>query len=328
LLYGMSSSVSLWGTISQAGSGLATRASQLPAREQLWSSTPEYEQFCKGFALNPGCGRPLNGVQEIRPETVVSQMMGMKTTRVQALDLYVFTGNMADLYNLTCCGWSAGGTGTDRGINHYLNPKLWAGMARTNALIKLREDTELQPPANSPYMNQNYFLTEAHTSATYGNELDILCLGENPYGAQSITLPTIAGGTMLKYVLTGYSLTLTVLAGNPTTDTNAEYCASPGQTTTYVALPPFPTVNPVTYHSFSAPPSMPYGATKMFVRFGYYPWAMEGEVSMDCTSGCSSVPLDHHNAPIYVQYIFTDSNGVAKGPPNPPPVAIPSQGLY
>jgi hypothetical protein len=52
-----------------------------------------------------------------------------------------------------------------------------------------------------------------------------------PYGTQTIKLAAISGGRILKYVLTGYSLSVKVMAGSATADTD-EFCRTPGRTTT------------------------------------------------------------------------------------------------
>jgi hypothetical protein len=240
-IYGPDASVWQWANYSQSTSGLATRAYQLQPRAMLWGAGLYYLRYCRSFNFDPVCDRPTQ--LDWRPETLVTQMMAMLTLDASALRLYNFVGNMNDLYNLDCCGWNAHGTGAGMGINPFISPKQWSAMARTDTLIKLREDTELQPSANKPYMGP-MFLTDAHTSSTYGNQLTILCASEMPYGVQTVTLPRISGGSIVKYVLTGYSLSVKVLSGNPVADKD-EFCSVPGRTTAYVALPASPAVNPM-----------------------------------------------------------------------------------
>jgi hypothetical protein len=194
-------------------------------------------------------------------------------------------------------------------------------MAHTDALIKLREDTELQPAANKPYFGP-MFLTDAHTNATYGNELKILCASEMPYGSFSVNLPAISGGTVLKYILTGYSLSVTQLTGNPSTDTD-EFCSSPGRTTVYVAQPPG--VNVLNNITFGPPVPLPFGASKFLVQVGYYPRAMQDDPVTDCTAVCT-IAIDHHNTAAWYRVIYANANNLPLSIGDP--VQIPSQGLY
>ncbi len=321
--YGPDSSVWQWANYSQSSSGLATRGYQLQPRSMLWGSGyvggGNMVQYCRSFQFNPGCDRPAQ--LDWRPEGTVAQMIAMLTLNVSALRFYNFSQGTPDLYTKTCCGWQTQGTGTGAGMNPANDPKQWAAMAYTDALIKLREDTELQPPANKPYLGP-MFLTDAHSSATYGNELKILCASEMPYGSQTVALPQISGGSMLKYILTGYSLSVKLLSGNPSTDTD-EFCSSPGRTTTYVAQPPG--VNALNNITFAPPAPLPFGASKFLVQVGFYPRAMQDDPVTDCTAVCT-IAVDHHNAAAWYRVIYADSNNLPRSIGDP--VKIPSQGLY
>jgi hypothetical protein len=321
-IYGPDASVWQWANYSQSSSGLATRGYQLQPRSMLWGGGyvggGNIVQYCRSYQFNPACDRPAQLFW--RPEGTVAQMIAMLTLNVSALRLYNFAQNMTILFSNTCCGWQTQGTGTGAGMNPGNDPKQWAAMAYTDALIKLREDTELQPPANKPYLGP-MFLTDAHTSAAYGNELKILCASEMPYGSQTVALPQISGGSMLKYILTGYSLSVKLLSGNPATDTD-EFCSSPGRTTTYVAQPPG--VNALNNVTFAPPAPLPFGASKFLLQVGYYPRAMQDDPITDCTSGCT-VAIDHHNAAAWYRVIYADSNNLPRSIGDP--VKIPSQGL-
>jgi hypothetical protein len=328
LIYG--TDMSVWGAANYAtlaasgnGGGLATRAYQLKPRTIYWGDgfidAGNTVQYCRSFNFNPGCDRPAQ--LGWRPEETIAQMMGMKDLDIAGFRGYNFTQNMTTYYSIFCCGWQTRGSGNGNGMNPWNNPKQWAAMARVNALLTLREDTELQPEANKPYMGP-YFVTDAHTNATYGNELDILCASESPYGAQTVTLPAISGGSMLKYVLTAYSLSVTQMSGNPTTDT-AEYCASAGMTTTYVAQPPGHNV--LDNITFAPPAPLPFGASKFLIQVGYFPSAMQDDPVTDCTSICT-IGIDHHDAPAYYRVIYADSNNLPRSIGDP--MKIPSQGLY
>jgi hypothetical protein len=321
-IYGPDTSVWLMANYSQSGSGLLTRAYQAKPRSMLWTggfvSGGAMVQYCRSFNFNPACDKP--GELIWRPETLVAQMMGMKTLDIAGLRGYNFTQNMSDVYRLTCCGWQGGGTGTGVSMNRENNPKQWAAMARVNALLTLREDTELQPEANKPYLGP-MFSTDAHTSATYGNELTILCESEVPYGSFSQNLPIISGGSMLKYILTGYSLTVTQLSGNPSTDTD-EFCSSPGRTTVYVAQPAG--VNVLNNITFAPPAPLPFSASKFLVQVGYYPNAMQDDPVTDCTAVCT-IAVDHHNTAAWYRVIYADSNNLPRSIGDP--VQIASQNI-
>jgi len=317
-VFGTDASVWQWANYSQSTSGLLTRGYQLQPRSMLWGAGLYYTAYCPSFQFNLVCDRPSQLLW--RPETIEVQIMAMLTLNVSGLRLYNFDGHPA-LDFAACCGWNSPGTGTGAGINPYNSPKQWAAMAHTNALIKLREDTELQPPANKPYFGP-MFLTDAHTSATYGNELKILCASETPYGSFSVSLPTIANGSVLKYILTGYSLTVTTLSGNPATDTD-EFCSSAGRTTVYVAQPPG--VNALNNVTLAPPSPLPFGASKFLVQVGYYPRAMQDDPVTDCTSVCT-IAIDHHNTAAWYRVIYANANNIPLSVGDP--VQIPSQGLY
>jgi hypothetical protein len=317
-IYGPDTSVWLWANYSQSSSGLLSRGYQLQPRSMLWGAGLNYTALCQSFLFIPSCDHPTQLLW--RPETLVAQMMAMVTLNVSGLRLYNFDGNtVLDFGN--CCGWNSSGTGLGAAINPYVSPKQWAAMAHTDALIKLREDSELQPPANKPYLGP-MFLTDAHTSATYGNELKILCESEMPYGSFSVTLPAISGGTVLKYILTGYSLTVTQLAGNPSSDTD-EFCSTPGRTTAYLAQPPG--VNVLDNITFGPPVPLPFGAAKFLIQVGYYPRAMQDDPTTDCTSVCT-IAIDHHNTAAWYRVIYANANNLPLSIGDP--VKIASQGLY
>jgi hypothetical protein len=317
-IYGADASVWQWANYSQSSSGLLSRGYQLQPRSMLWGAGLNYTAFCQSFQFNPACDHPTQLLW--RPETIVAQIVAMLTLNVSGLRLYNYDGNTAlDFGN--CCAWNSPGTGLGAGINPFVSSKQWAAMAHTNALIKLREDTELQPPANKPYFGP-MFLTDAHTSAAYGNELKILCASEMPYGSFTVNLPAIANGSVLKYILTGYSLTVTQLSGNPSTDTD-EFCSCPGRTTVYVAQPPG--VNALNSITFGPPAPLPFGAAKFLVQVGYYPRAMQDDPVTDCTAGCS-IAIDHHNTAAWYRVIYANANDLPLSIGEP--VQIPSQGLY
>lgn len=318
-IYGPDGSVWQWMNYSQSSSGLLTRGYQIKPRSMLYSAGEYADKFCRSFQnFNPACDAPVQLYW--RPETMVAQMMGQVILNSAALRLYNLAANMDIIFSNTCCGWQSQGTGEGNGINPYIGPYIWHAMAETNALLSLREDTHLQPEANKPYLGP-MFMTDAHTSATYGNELMILCGSEMPYGTQTVTLPRISGGSMLKYILTGYSLTVSLLSGNPSTDTS-EFCAVPGQTTTYVAQPPG--VNVLNNLTFAPPSPLPFGAAKFLVQVGYYPKAMSDDPVTDCTAVCT-IAIDHHNTAAWYRVIYADSNSLPLSIGDA--VQIPSQGL-
>jgi hypothetical protein len=317
-----------------ASGGLATRAYQLKPRSILTGAGVvnggySVQTSCRSFTFNPGCDRPAALIW--RPESITAEIMGFKTHDYAGMRLYNLMEDTPGGYVKFCCGWITNGTGTGGGLNPYIAPKAWAAIALANALITLRTDTELQPEANKPYYGP-YFTTDAHTSATYGNELDIVCGSESPYGSFTLPgnpIPTFTGGSVLKYILTGYSLSVKQLSGNPTTDTD-EFCSSPGRTTTYVALPASPAVQPLDNITFAPPMTggvvtLPFGSSKFLVQVGYYPNGMQDDPVTDCTNTCT-IGIDHHNTDAWYRVIYADSNSLPRSIGTP--VRIPSQGLY
>ena len=295
----------VWGymTYTQASSGLTTRAYQTQPRSGLPGLGVYSTKFSQNFQeFNPNTDKPS---QLQRPESLIPETMAMLALNMDAFRYYNFTGNMGVIYSNTCCGWSAGGTGTGNGSNPFINPKLWASMVHTNALLKMLEPNVLQPFANKPYLGP-MFITDAHTSAMYGNELMVVCGDNVAYGTQTVTLPQISGGTTLKYILNGYSLTTSVLPGNPSTDTE-EFCKTPGQTTVFISQPPG--FNQMDSVNFSPPASLPYGSSKYLIQVGYYSGAMQDDPITDCTSGCT-IPIQHYHVDAYYRIIYADSNSL------------------
>jgi hypothetical protein len=185
----------------------------------------------------------------------------------------------------------------------------------------MREDTELQPEANKPYLGP-YFETDAHLSSTYGNETTVVCASEMPYGSVTIPLNAISGGTTLKYITDGYTTTVTTVSGNPSSDTE-EFCTSPGRTTVFVSQPPgYTALDTITF----APPSpLPFGASKFLIQVGYYPDDMRSDPVTDCSAGCA-IGIDHHNINAWYRVIYADANGQPRSIGQP--AEILSQGLY
>lgn len=323
-LYGIDGSVFQWGTNTFANSGLATRGRQLEPRAMLWSGGVQYNHYCVSFLFNPACDHPKQLYW--RPETLVAQIESMLALNVKALRGYNFDG-VTNLDYRNCCGWNSPGTGTGGVLMApYTTPPQWSAMAHIDALIKLREDTELQPVCSKPYLGP-YFITDCHASAAYGNEIKIGCLGESPYGAQTLALPVFAGGSVFEQVLDGYTVQTTLLAGNPATVT-ADWCAKPGLVTVYVALPAAPAVQPIDNIAFAPPRvsgivALPFGASKFLVQAGYYPRAMQDDPVTDCTATCT-IPVDHHNTSAWYRVIYADANSLPLSFGDP--VQIPSQG--
>ena len=146
-IYGTDASVWLWANYSKSSSGLKWRGYQLQPRSMLWSDGLYYTAYCRRFTFNPACDKPAQLLW--RPEKLVAQMIAMLTLNVSALRLYNYAANTA-LFFESCCGWNPPGTGLRAGINPFVSPKQWSGWRTPTRSSKLREDTELQPPANKP----------------------------------------------------------------------------------------------------------------------------------------------------------------------------------
>jgi hypothetical protein len=322
--FGTDVSVNEAATASDSTSGLNTRAYQIHPRSMLYADGyiggGNVIQNCRSFQFNPGCDRP--GQLEGRRESTVAQIMGQVANGLTGNRVYGLLQDTSDAYTHLCCGWGTTGTfGTGGSMSPYTQPDTWAAVAEVNALLVMREDTELQPEANKPYLGP-FFKTDAHTSATYGNELKILCASEMPYGSLTVALNAIAGGSTLLYTDDGYTTRVTTVAGNPSSVTG-EFCPSPGFTSVYVSQPPGYTA--LDNIRFTPPNSLPFGASKFLIQAGYYPDDMQADPVTDCTSGCT-VAIDHHSIDAWYRVIYADSNGLPRSIGQP--VEIPNQGLY
>jgi hypothetical protein len=96
----------------------------------------------------------------------------------------------------------------------------------------------------------------------------------------------LAGGSSYRIVNNGYRVIMTALGGNPTSDSYA--FKDPGESVSYV-FQPAGAVSDLDPIHFAPPASLPFGATKFIVRYGYYgyfPQDMLNDPAVDCTSGC------------------------------------------
>jgi len=306
--------------IGNAG-GLQNRSYEKSPRGVLWSwgvvnGGASSQGTCHGYTFNPGCSKPTNGGLIWRPEEILSQMNGYITHNYVSISNYNNVDDMQDIYTGFWVGGN--GTGAGTGINPAIAPESFAVAGYVNAELALNTDAELQPETNKPYLGVD-FTTDAHSNPATANHLKIVCGIESPQGFTStINLPQISGGSMLKYVNTGRTLYMNVLAGNPATDTidpcaqpGNSTLAAPGQTITYVALPPNPPIPHVDNITFVPPATLPFGATKWLIRVGYYPSTMSvsDDPVTDCTSGCT-IPIDHHNSDAYYQAIYANSSSL------------------
>jgi hypothetical protein len=281
-------------------------------------------QNCRSFLFNPACDRP--GFSQIndRHETAVAQIMGQAFNGLAGGRMYGMYQDTTSAYssNKLCCGWNTVGTfGTGGSINPFSQPGSWQAVANTNALLVLTEDTHLQPEANKPFLPQPFFKTDAHLSATYGNQVAVLSGDEMPYGQLTVPLNPISGGSTLLYTTDGYTTMVTPVAGNPSSITK-EWSPSPGFTSVYISLPPGYT--PLDNITFAPPSPLPFGASKFLIQLGYYPDDLRSDPVTDCTSACV-IPVDHHNINAYFRVWYTDSNNQPKSIGGP--TLIASQGL-
>ena len=330
--YGVDATVSQWLCFSCSTSGLATRAFQQFPRSMLWSggyvNGGNSVQYCRSFAFNPACDRPAQ--LDNRPEGTLAQLAGMLPLEESSFRLYNFLQDTSDTYTRTCCGWQSNGGFVGGSMSPATDEKQWHTMSLFDAAITLRADTQLQPEANKPYYGPSFFPTDAHTSATYGNSLMITCGNERTYGSFTVNLPAISGGSMIEYILTAYTLSVNVLAGNPSTNTS-EFCGdpinpavpSPGRVTWFVGQPAG--YSAVTNVSFQPPSPLPLGASHFAIRVGYDPMDMRFDPVTSCDSGCS-IPIDFHSANAYYQQLYLNSSNIPVLV-NPSPVLLTSQGL-
>jgi hypothetical protein len=322
--YGWDCSVMASANATQGLSALQTRAFQVQPRNVLYGIGPTYTSFHRGFTFNPAIDRPQVGSFYFRPESVaigISDAITNGQISFKGYNWYT-DGNIRGAY----AGNIGFGTSTgSAATNHYTDPNQWQAQSHVFALINTTNKFLNQPPLNSPYLGP-MFKTTAH-SGSYGALLWIACESEMPYGAQTVSLAAInqAGGTMRKYVLNGQTLTVTPLAGNPTSVSYNGCATGPGETTVYVGQ--VAGANDLDTIAMGPPPTMPYGASKMFVRYGYYPYFMDLDPAVDCTSGCT-ITVDDHNINAYYQVDYVNTSGSTWVHNVGDPVTIPSKGGY
>lgn len=318
-VYGIDGTINDWVHFPDSTIGIATRAWQMAPRSTLWGAGLDYTAYCFGLTFNPACDRPAHLTW--RPESVIAQRYPTKSLGFVFDRLYNFEGNSAQDY-LACCGWGHPNGNPYTSISQNRSTNQWNAATLFNALVTQDARWELQPQANKPYYGV-FFVTDAHTSATYGNQTTLTCGSEQPYGAFTVNTNAISGGSLYVKYLDGYKLTVQLVAGNPST-ISQEWCGSPGAVWDMIAQPPG--VNYFDTMRFMPPTSLPFGAVKYLIRVGYGPTQMNRNDAVDCTSGCSIV-VDHSNVNAYYQIIYANSNSRPVGPPNPIPITIPSMGL-
>jgi hypothetical protein len=118
----------------------------------------------------------------LRAETMLEQMMTFKVNGVSGERLYGEYDEPEVGYQKNCCGWYNRSNWQTTAMSPMVGSKRWHAYAEGNALLKMREDTELQPETNKPNLGP-YFQTDAHLSSTYGNETTVLSSAEMPQGA-------------------------------------------------------------------------------------------------------------------------------------------------
>lgn len=308
--------------------GLFTRAYQLKPRGVLWgwgviNGGYALQTTCRSFTFNPGCDRPVQNTA--RPEEMIAQIFGGKSHNYVRFSNYNLMTDTADGYNFFCCGIQQGvsngsTTGTGGALNPYIAPKAFKAGALANAMLQLTAHTELEPEANKPFWG-SYFSSDAHTSSTYGNSIQITCGAESAYGVFPITLSTFTSGSVIQYLLNGYSLQVVPIPANPSTVTQ-EWCATPGLTSILVAQPSGYTALDTPYFPG---PTLPSGATNAYLRVGYYAPSMQDDPVTPCSYGCMP-QVAHGNLPVYYQWLFTNATGALIGSQNPTPSSLPSQG--
>ena len=148
------------------------------------------------------------------------------------------------------------------------------------------------------------FLTDAHTSATYGNELKILCASEMPYG--TFTVAT-AGDQRRNGVEVHPDRILAereVAERQPSTDTD-EFCSSPGPYHNLRGAACDTGRESDRQHHVRAASPLPFGASKFLLQVGYYPRAMQDDPVTNCTAGCT-IAIDHHNTAAWYRVIYAE----------------------
>ena len=300
---------SAWSTIWSVPGGISytnlnSRAFQSAARRDLVGTIGlQYQKNHTGYTFDPRVDRP-NSL-DWRPETFIARLEWDKTIGISGYKINWFQSNNAGVFALAA-GLVTGGQAMGP---TYPTDRVWAAISRDFQMTARETKYNLQPRGNAPYLGPMF--STMVTSSSYGNMFKIVCLSEMSY-TQTVDLSTIqiAGGTMYKGILTGYTLTYTPMASNPTSDT-MDFCASPGQTTTYYAQPAG-AVSDLSTLSFSLPPAtLSPGVAKVAIRVGYYPRLMNDDPVTDCTNGCQ-IPINHYNANVWYQVLYLDSNNMPR----------------
>jgi hypothetical protein len=311
---------SVWSTIWSNPGGIShtnlnSRAYQSGARRDLVGTIGlQYQKFHQGYDFNPITDKP--NALDWRPETFIARLEWDKTIGISGYKMNWFSGNYSGLYAIAQ-GLFLGG----QAINQdYPTNRVWAAIARDFQMTAHETKYTLSPRGNAPYLGP--MLATGTTYASYGNSFKIVCLAEAPTPISGTTVTPsaytqtvdlgairIAGGTMYKAILTGYTLTYTPMASNPTSET-LDFCASPGQTTTYYAQPAGAATDLSTL-ALSPPASLPFGAAKMAIRVGYYPRMMNDDPVTDCTNGCE-ILVNRYNADAWYQMLYLDSSNVPR----------------
>lgn len=307
---------------------------------------PFVTQYCRSFGFNPACDKPASGANfglQWSPELIVTQMMSAKAQGIAGFRHYKSGAGIQNYRYNDGLGWqgTVGAGGYGNTMDPYTVSRAWGGLARTNAALHSREDTELQPEADKPFLNV-FTVIDAHTSATYGNETVLTCTSSYHCGAQALPLNPISGGSLILYLLDGYTLrvytstSLSALAGNPSSIAPpAGNCGSgdwgvspitcqqsPGLTWWFVSLPA--NYSPLDSITFTPPAVLPAGASKFLIQVGYYPEDMRNDPVYDCTSSCT-ITIDHHDLNAWYRVIGADANGLPEQIGSP--IEVVSQGL-
>jgi hypothetical protein len=201
------------------------------------------------------------------------------------------------------------------GVRHYITSEQYITVALDYNLIHRFEKYLLQPRLNSPDYGPMFYT--AQRAGSFGNFLMIGSLSEMPYPStgspMTINLADCrqAGGTINRYRKTPRRVRVSVLVGNPTTDTVIFNDKGEAGEQIFYTCQPIGAISDVDLMPFNPPANLPNGASKYLVKVGYYPYAIDDADAVDCTFGCL-IPVDHSSVNAWYKEIYLDSNNVKR----------------
>lgn len=326
-IYGFDTSASGWGTYGNLESVITMRPWMAqPTSFYFAGSGAGYQPFLPGMTFNPATDHP--GQLNNRPEGPVQQYANMLISGAKAMTLYSFYNTLVSsvepgggICSPSGCGLVANtNIGANYGIGPYVQPQQWNALTLLNSSVTQNQSLLLQPACDHQYFGPFFGVLGVGCFTGSDGTIQIVdCQSESPYGSFPINTQASAGGSVWLEFIDGWTRSLTLVAGNPSTITQ-EWCPAPGMWL-IKALPSGSTL----IDTMNFNPTLPSGATVAYVHVGYSPYDLYDTPGTLCTSRCS-VPIQHNNSPAYYYVTYSSSTAPILSY-NPQPIQVPSQGL-